>query len=468
MPKLTRFGQAVVGLMVSVLLACASSAPHPATADAGPAPSASTPLRTFPPSATLVGPSAGCGKAQPVQGALTLAFGTRQGEYLVSLPPEYDPNLPLPLIFAFHGYERTHISMAETDSGGFRQALQEQAVLVFVKSQGVGWDFPHELEPSLEFFNALYPQVLDAYCVDTARVFALGHSSGGYFANILGCRQGELLRGVVLLAGAAEEQLGCSSPLAALIMHGVRDVEVPISRGWSERDHYRERSGCSRQTAPGSEAECTQYRDCSPGHPVIWCEHEEPTYNNSNHGWPSFANAAIASFISSLAPEEVDVQHNLLGNSTFDAADAAPWQRFFVAPASGSVVERAGAACVTIDEAGVNPWDIQIAHRALLLKRGHHYVFDFRAWSDVPTAIRSKLGKEIPPYNEYWANRFAVGPAPRRFRAEFVMGDPDDDKGELAFHVGGGYVKQRPVTVCIDDVYVSEPERPGDVVQTPD
>jgi poly(3-hydroxybutyrate) depolymerase len=405
----------------------------------------------------LSGPSGGCGKTQPERGELTLGFGSKRGEYLVSLPREYDASVPLPLIFAFHGYGRTHLDMAETDSGGFRQALGEKAVLVFVRSQGVSWDFPHELEPSMELFDALYPRVLDAYCVDTARVFALGHSSGGYFANILGCRKGELLSGVILLAGAAEEQMACTAPLAALIMHGVRDVEVPISRGWSERDHYRERSGCSTETAPGGEPECAQYRDCSPGHPVIWCEHEEPTYGDTNHGWPSFANAAIARFVDALRPEAVDAQHNLLGNSTFDSADAAPWQRFFVAPASGSVVERAGAACVTIDEPGVNPWDIQIAHRGLLLRRRHHYVLDFRAWSSERTVIRPKLGKEVAPYNEYWANRFAVGPAPRRFRAELVMGDPDDEQGELAFHVGGGYVKQRPVTVCVDDVYFSAP-----------
>ena len=136
----------------------------------------------------------------------------------------------------------------------------------------------------------------------------------------------------------------------------------------------------------------------------------------------------------------------------------APADELIESMQTARVVERAGEACVTIDAPGVNPWDVQIVHKALTLRRAQRYVIDFRAWSSVATAIRLTAGKEVPPYNEYWANRFAVGTAPRRFRAEFVMGDPDDEQGQLAFHVGGGYVKQTPVTVCVDDVYLLAPK----------
>ncbi|MET0412880.1 MAG: carbohydrate binding domain-containing protein, partial [Polyangiaceae bacterium] len=91
------------------------------------------------------------------------------------------------------------------------------------------------------------------------------------------------------------------------------------------------------------------------------------------------------------------------------------------------------------------------------LRRGHRYRLDFRAWSSAVTLIRPKLGRQGPPYEEYWANRFELSSTPRRFRAELTMGSPDDETGELAFQLGGGYAKQTPVTVCVDDVYLSDP-----------
>jgi polyhydroxybutyrate depolymerase len=442
------------------LLACACSG-QPSIGSPGPARSARSGdlgLALPAPRATPSGKSAGCGKMSPPRGALSIAFGSGTGEYVVSLPERYDPATPLPLIFAFHGRGRWRPDLGQSDWTGFEQELGPSALIVYPRSQGEGWDWPRELAPSLELFDTLFAHVLDDYCVDTARVFAVGHSSGGYFANILGCRRSADLRGVALVAGAAEEQIGCGQPLAALVIHGQNDTIVPPSRGWSTRDYYLLRNGCGRYNLPGVVSECIDYRGCAPELPVTWCEHSEPEYEGTNHGWPSFASRAVASFVASATEPAVDLRHNLLMHSTFSGAGAdAAWVRFFVPPASGSIPAISGEACLAIQAPGDDGWDVQIAQRDVRLRRGHRYRLDFRAWASQRALIRPKLGKQGPPYEEYWANRFELGPSPRRFRAELTMGSPDDETGELAFQLGGGYAPRGPVTVCVDDVYLSDP-----------
>jgi len=31
------------------------------------------------------------------------------------------------------------------------------------------------------------------------------------------------------------------------------------------------------------------YEGCDAGYPVYWCNHTDPNYSNTNHGWPAFA-----------------------------------------------------------------------------------------------------------------------------------------------------------------------------------
>jgi endoglucanase len=238
----------------------------------------------------------------------------------------------------------------------------------------------------------------------------------------------------------------------------VRDRVVPPSRGWSERDYYRFRNGCSRESSASGIDECVDYRACAAGLPVTWCEHDEPTYDDTNHGWPSFASRAVARFVDEAVDPAPDVAHSLLSDSGFDSpAAAASWQRFFIEPARGQTPELTGAGCVEIEAPGQEGWAVQIAQRGLLLELGHGYTLDFRAWSSAPVVLRTKLGKAEPPYSEYWANRFELSATPRRFRAELHMVSPNDEAAEVAFHMGGGHAKETPVTVCVDDVYLSDP-----------
>jgi endoglucanase len=167
--------------------------------------------------------------------------------------------------------------------------------------------------------------------------------------------------------------------------------------------------------------------------------------------------AAEAAGPSQQAAPPPDPAHNLLRNATFTAG-SLPWLSTFSAPATGGTDVKDGALCLTMDDKGKNAWDAQLAHRQMVIQQGHTYAVDFRAWASAPTTIRPKVGMSGPPYSEYWAARLEVNPQPQRFQGQFVMGHPDDKTGEFSFHLAGALAKSVPVTICIDDIYLSDPQ----------
>lgn len=254
---------------------------------------------------TPITPSAGCVNGSTTQGAASLTIRGAQADYLVTLPPGYSPTTPTPLAFGFHGRNRTHVQFQTIDAGGIQTELGSRYIMVYPKSQGgPGWNFDAEVPPSIEFFDALYAQMTQNYCVDLSHVYAVGHSSGGYFSIILACRYGSQLRGIGTVAGAIQERMCTDERVAGLFIHGPNDTVVNISGGREAREQLLSRNGCTQATAAGVDPLCVAYQGCAEGSPVEWCEHTEPTYSDNNgptnHGWPSFASRAIRTFFEAL------------------------------------------------------------------------------------------------------------------------------------------------------------------------
>ncbi|MBC8073488.1 MAG: hypothetical protein IAG13_34525 [Deltaproteobacteria bacterium] len=64
--------------------------------------------------------STGCGMAAPASGVLSIDIDGNVGEYVLSIPPGYDPNQPYPLGFAFHGRNRTGPNCHDGDARASR------------------------------------------------------------------------------------------------------------------------------------------------------------------------------------------------------------------------------------------------------------------------------------------------------------------------------------------------------------
>jgi polyhydroxybutyrate depolymerase len=262
--------------------------------------------------------SAGCGKPARPAGERVVTVSGMEAPYIVALPPSYASDQPTPLVFAFHGRNRTHQDCRDMDCRGIRAEIEPRAIVVYMKSLGgTGWEGPPEREHNVRFFEDVLGDIESAYCVDTKRVVATGTSSGASFTNVLACRHGDLLRAVVPVSGGMPEKDGCKGRPISVVVHGVDDSHVRPELGVDARDAYRARNHCSLGTSRPIEAihqsvvaareshACVEYTGCDAGLGVGWCEHSEGGYDGSTHGWPKFGGTivgAVLDFISGVRP----------------------------------------------------------------------------------------------------------------------------------------------------------------------
>jgi poly(3-hydroxybutyrate) depolymerase len=242
-------------------------------------------------------PSTGCGKANPQTGSSGSPLNVSNHQYYVKLPTGYDANKPYPVLFMFNPTNNP-ISWAET-SAGFEQLGAKDAwirVYPHPANSSSGWG-----SGDVSFFTPLYNTITSSFCVDKKRMFAAGESSGGDFSSILGCEHADQLRavgpcstkpvnGYPLTVGSRN----CTGHVTAVVIHGKNDNVVGPANGPLTRDFYVALNHCSSMSTPvpgytDTLSNCVEYQGCDAGFPVVWCNHTDPEYSGTNHGWPKFA-----------------------------------------------------------------------------------------------------------------------------------------------------------------------------------
>lgn len=232
--------------------------------------------------------SDGCGGALPVEGQHTITVSGETRTYLLDLPPGYDDADRTPIVFGFHGLGGS--------ADGFRSyghlldTAGQEAVLVHPNAGATaGWDSPLDVD----FFDAILAEVTAVACTDTDRVFATGHSYGGFMSNRLGCQRGDVLAGIGPVAGGGPYDGTCDGPVPAIIVHGDPDPVVAYATGVASRDRWLNENGCSPSTTSVGDGG-VEYTDCSSGAHVQWWVHDQ------GHSWPDFAEQVIWAFFSEL------------------------------------------------------------------------------------------------------------------------------------------------------------------------
>lgn len=260
-----------------------------------------------PPAATEA--SAGCGVAQGLPASpITIA----DPNAVVTFPPGYDGNTPFPIVFAFHGANRTNVEMRMQDSRTPGSALENNYIMAFVKSQGTAWD----LGTDYPRFQRLVTQLTNERCIDTGHIFAMGHSSGAQFiAAMLGDGRARESR-FAAVAPVSSNNLNnpAWTPVPTLLIHGLLDAERPNDpNGAQDILQYAQANQCSGGRQPVDIGTCASIADANgttvnPGcqsfngcaQATLFCNHNDPNYlqngNPTNHGWPCFANAEIFAF----------------------------------------------------------------------------------------------------------------------------------------------------------------------------
>jgi polyhydroxybutyrate depolymerase len=243
-------------------------------------------------------PSQGCGKGgRPST--------TNVPNTIVSFPQSYDGTRPMPLVFGLHGAGRTNEQFRTVDARTQGSALETHFVMAYVKSAGSGW----VLDTDRARIDTAYTELLANYCIDTSRVFATGHSSGAQMIVQLLCAGEERFRAVAPVASSMYCQRWDAIP--TLLIHGANDTERASTNqdadGRKDLGPYLTSNGCGMTTTPyasvmgcssgGTQVNpgCVQY-SCT-GAQMLWCQHNDPNYSNTNHGWPCFANTAMDAFL---------------------------------------------------------------------------------------------------------------------------------------------------------------------------
>ncbi len=196
-------------------------------------------------------------------------------EYILEAPAG-SGNIPLPLIFGFHGlmYDAEWVANGEAPLTGpyFGMAQEASGQAIFVAPQALSGGFSNQDGRDIAFVEAMVRELTARLCVDEARVFATGFSIGGIMTTAIGCELFAMFRAVApqsaRLADSCREDL---PSLGYLGTHGQQDQTIQLASGEAVRDSYLTRNQCTGQASAPDANGCITYSGCDVGSPVVWC-----------------------------------------------------------------------------------------------------------------------------------------------------------------------------------------------------
>jgi polyhydroxybutyrate depolymerase len=169
----------------------------------------------------------------------TLRVGGRTRSYLVHVPPGATAGAPV--VLAFHGGGGTPAGMAHITHLD-RVADEHGFVVVYPEGFGKSWaggkgDTPADRAgvDDVGFVSALIDRLVAEDGVDPHRVFATGHSSGGFMSERLGCQLADRIAGIAPVSATLLTNLAptCTParPMPVLLIQGTADPLVPYGGG---------------------------------------------------------------------------------------------------------------------------------------------------------------------------------------------------------------------------------------------
>jgi polyhydroxybutyrate depolymerase len=181
--------------------------------------------------------------ARPGTQTQTLAHGGAMRTYRLRIPPGYDANRAVPLVFVLHGGGGTGAQIERY--AGFN-AVADARGFVVVYPDGVnrGWNDGRQSErvstrsghvDDVAFIGALIDQLAGRLRIDPLRIYSTGISNGGFMSHRLGMELSDRIAGIAPVAGTLGENLvprfAPTHRVAVLHMHGTQDRLVRYEGG---------------------------------------------------------------------------------------------------------------------------------------------------------------------------------------------------------------------------------------------
>ena len=291
-------GVATLALAAVVFVGLAGCAQAKIAAPAVPLPAASA------------DPAQGCGHQPPPAAPSSVEVDGQPRGLIAVVPASYRPAEPHALVIAFHG--RTNSNTEARRYYDLERHAPEPTIFVYpsalrARDGSFDWSEPGNPPGALRdfaLFDAVLALMARSYCIDQARVFAVGHSLGAWFVNSLGCARGAALRAIATLAGGIS-RFDCEGAVAALLFHNPKDRLVDFRYGLEARDRFRAQN---RLKGDGGSVSlegfaCRRYGDAGAANPVVWCPHRRDRPRSGRyypHNWPAGTGAAAMEFFASL------------------------------------------------------------------------------------------------------------------------------------------------------------------------
>lgn len=161
-------------------------------------------------------------------------------EYIIYIPASYDSDIPVPLIFCFHGYSsNAFVNYNYTkfkniaDTAGFIVVHPQGTLLNGVTHWNVGGWTTGSTVDDVGFTNALLDTISRSYNINAEKVYSTGMSNGGYMSFLLACQLSERFAAIASVTGSMTPQIfdncNASKPMPIMQIHGTSDGTVPYS-----------------------------------------------------------------------------------------------------------------------------------------------------------------------------------------------------------------------------------------------
>jgi polyhydroxybutyrate depolymerase len=236
--------------------------------------------------------TSGCGVEPPATVATSIALNGVTRAFILDVPTGYDKNRAYPVVFSWHGMGVSAASFHNYVNISAQVGADGFVVTPDTEAGGTSGSWDSTKDPQL--FDAIVKMLEENYCIDPHRIFAAGHSMGGFFTNVLGCARGNVLRGIAPLSGGPPSGT-CTGKLGVWITQGKSDTAVTVTTGQAVRDFWVKNSGCDgTSSTPVDPSPCVEYAGCSAGFPVRYCEYD------GDHQPPSFAASGLWGFFKGL------------------------------------------------------------------------------------------------------------------------------------------------------------------------
>jgi polyhydroxybutyrate depolymerase len=235
-----------------------------------------------------------------------IVSGGQERAYVLHVPKNYDPAIPVPLVISLHGFAEWPAHQMEISRWN---DLADREGFLVVYPAGTGFPLRWRLrgdssDPNLpmtdvRFISELIDRLMAEYKIDPARVYANGLSNGGGMSDVLACMLAERIAAIGGVSGAyLFPRDECRPPRAVPVIafHGTDDPIVPYGGGESASFHepfppiavwaagWAVRNGCSgtpEAMPQAGEVTGIRYSDCRDNADVILY-----TVHGGGHAWP--------------------------------------------------------------------------------------------------------------------------------------------------------------------------------------